>query len=122
MCHNVATEPNPDPLEGEQFCSAATATVNGARLDIAASGFWGGRFERTFFDVQVFNPNVQSNVLFSPPSLGRRHERQKQKYEQRNSRCGAIYVLPTDLVDVGRCRTSSNAVLETPGRQAERKV
>ena len=64
VCHDVATEPRPiEPLQGEQFRSASTATTDGARLDISASGFWGGRFERTFFDVQVFNPNVQSNVL-----------------------------------------------------------
>ena len=84
VCHDVATEPDLEPLQGEQFRSASTATTDGARLDISASGFWGGRFERTFFDVQVFNPNVQSNVLSSLPSLYRRHERQKRaKYEQR---------------------------------------
>ena len=84
VCHDVATEPHLEPLQGEQFRSASTATTDGARLDISASGFWGGRFERTFFDVQVFNPNVQSNVLSSLPSLYRRHERQKRaKYEQR---------------------------------------
>ena len=84
VCHDVATEPDLEPLQGEQFRSASTATTDGARLDISASGFWGGRFERTFFDVQVLNPNVQSNVLSSLPSLYRRHERQKRaKYEQR---------------------------------------
>ena len=30
----------------------------GARLDIAANGFWGGTFERTYFDVRVFNPHA----------------------------------------------------------------
>ena len=84
VSHNVATEPTLEPLQGEQFRSSSTTTNEGARLDIAASGFWGGRFERTFFDVQVFNPNVQSNALASLPSLYRRHERQKRtKYEQR---------------------------------------
>ena len=84
VSHNVATEPTLEPLQGEQFRSSSTTTDEGARLDIAASGFWGGRFERTFFDVQVFNPNVQSNALASLPSLYRRHERQKRtKYEQR---------------------------------------
>ena len=84
VCHDVATEPILEPLQEEQFRSTSTSTVDGAQLDIAASGFWGGRFERTFFDVQVFNPNVQSNRLSSLPSLYRRHERQKRhKYEQR---------------------------------------
>ena len=62
--------------------------MDGAQLDISASGLWGGggggRLERTLFDVRMFNPNVQSNVLSSLPSLYRRHERQKRaKYEQR---------------------------------------
>ena len=84
VCHDVATEPNLEPLQGEQFRCSSTTTMDGARLDISASGFWGGRFERTFFDVQVFNPNVRSNRPSSLPSLYRRHERQKRtKYEQR---------------------------------------
>ena len=31
-------------------------TDDGARLDIAANGFWGGRRERAFFDVLVSTP------------------------------------------------------------------
>ena len=42
VCHDVATEPDLEPLQGEQFRSASTATTDGARLDISASGFWGG--------------------------------------------------------------------------------
>ena len=34
---------------------------DGARLDIAAYGFWGSRFERAFFNVKVFNPYAPSN-------------------------------------------------------------
>ena len=44
------------------------------------------RFERTFFDYHLFNPNVQLNFLSSLPSLYHRHERQtrvRAKYEQR---------------------------------------
>ena len=49
-----------------------------------ASGFWGGRFERTFFDVRVFNPQARSNRQQSLPATFRRHEREKQhRYEQR---------------------------------------
>ena len=42
VCHNVATEPDLEPLQGEQFRPASTATTDGALLDISASGFWGG--------------------------------------------------------------------------------
>jgi len=30
---------------------SSSNTQDGARLDIAANGFWGGRFECTYFDV-----------------------------------------------------------------------
>ena len=59
-----------------------------ARLDVAASGIWGGRFERTFFDVRVFNPYAPSNLCSNQTpciqSSYRRHENEKRrKYEQR---------------------------------------
>ncbi len=52
----------------ELVCSdlagASANTQPGARLDIAANGVWGGSFERTFFDVRVFNPHARpSNCL-----------------------------------------------------------
>ena len=47
MCADVNVEPEL-PLTGNE--------QDGKRLDIKARGFWGGRFEETFFDVGVFNP------------------------------------------------------------------
>lgn len=84
VCHNVSTEPHLQPIEGEQFSTAMASTADGARCDIAANGFWGGRFERTLFDVRVFDPNVPSNLSSSIPALYRRCERNKRNvYEQR---------------------------------------
>ena len=55
-----------------------------ARLDVAASGFWGGRFERAFFDVRVFNPHAPSNQTNRIASSYKRHERERRaKYDQR---------------------------------------
>ena len=61
VCHNVSTEPHLQPVTGESLAFATSNAQDGARLDIAANGFWGGRFERTFFDVKVFNPFAPSN-------------------------------------------------------------
>lgn len=61
VAHNVAVEPSLQPLSGECFHLRSTNQDNQARLDVAASGIWGGRFERTFIDVQVFNPMAPSN-------------------------------------------------------------
>ena len=56
----------------------------GARLDIAANGVWGGTFERTYFDVRVFNPHAPSNRQTNLQSVYRKHEKiKKRAYEQR---------------------------------------
>ena len=52
---------NPQPITGETFSAMSANKEDGARSDIAADGFWGGRFERTFFDVRVFNCHAPSN-------------------------------------------------------------
>ena len=50
----------------------------------AVSGFWGGRYERSFVDVRVFNPHAPSNRNTSIPNCYRRHEAEKKRaYEQR---------------------------------------
>ena len=50
VCHNVAIEPHLQPLTGESLQGASSITQDGVRLDVAADGFWGSRFERAFFD------------------------------------------------------------------------
>jgi len=49
------------PMNGEVFTGSSSYIQDGARLDIVANGFWGGRFECTFFGVQIFNPHAPSN-------------------------------------------------------------
>ena len=48
VCRDVSTEPILQPLSGETSPAASTITTSGARLDIAASGFYGGRFELAY--------------------------------------------------------------------------
>ena len=55
-----------------------------ARLDIAVNGFWGGRFEKTYMDVRVFNPHAPSNRNTSIAQCYRKHEQEKRRsYDQR---------------------------------------
>ena len=84
VCHDVNVEPRLQPLSGETFTTRSTATEDNSRLDIAASGFWGGRFERAFFDVRGFNPFAPSNRTPQTTTCYQRHEREKRrKYDQR---------------------------------------
>jgi hypothetical protein len=84
VCHDVQIEPCLQPLTGESLAGASSNTSDGARLDIAVNGFWGGRFERTYLDVRVFNPLAVSNRSTSINSCYRKHEDEKKRaYEQR---------------------------------------
>ena len=83
VCHDVCVEPTLQPITGEVLSHATAITDEGARLDIAANGFWGGPFERAFFDVRVFNPHAPSNSQ-PLPACYRKHENLKKRaYEQR---------------------------------------
>ena len=64
VCNNVATEPHLQSLSREHMNLLTANTDTNAHLDIAADGVWGGRFERNYFDVRVFNPFAQSNLQY----------------------------------------------------------
>lgn len=83
-CSGVATEPTLQPVSSERLRGACANTQDGACLDIVANGFWGGTFERAFFDVRVFNPIAPSNRHSSISATYRQHENlKKRQYEQR---------------------------------------
>ena len=84
VCHQVQVEPELQPVSNPDTFSHATAnSQEGARLDIVMNGFWGGRSERCFVDVRVFNPYAQSNVN-SISAAYRCHENIKRRaYGQR---------------------------------------
>ena len=84
VCNNVCIEPHLQPVTGEKFQGATSNTQDDARLDIAANGLWGGRSERTYFDVRVFNPHAPSNRHANPSACYRKHEKEKKRaYENR---------------------------------------
>ena len=61
VCNNVRIKPDLQPATNEVSSGATANLQDGAWLDIAANGVWGGTFERTYFDVRVFNPHAPSN-------------------------------------------------------------
>ena len=82
VCNNVVTESHLQPLSGETLQYKTANRDDNARLDIAANGFWGRRFERSYFDVRIFNPNAPSNQPLH--SAYRRHyKEQRREYQQR---------------------------------------
>ena len=80
VCHDVSTVPPLQHLSGESPSLRTANQDDGARLDIKASGFWGSRFEPTFFDVRIFNPYAPSNRC----NPYHQHETSKRRqYEER---------------------------------------
>ena len=83
VCSEVTVEPSLVPVTGEQFELRSASTESEARLDIAASGFFGGRFERAFFDVRVFSPFARSNQGTLNAVYRRQEQEKRRKYGQR---------------------------------------
>lgn len=113
VAHDVSVEPPLQPVTGEVFSSRATTTDDGARLDLAASGVWGGRFERAFFDVRVINPLARSNQSLPPASCYRRHEADKRrKYLQRVVEVEHASFVPFVVSATGGLGPSATATLQ----------
>jgi len=85
VCSQVIVEPELQPVSNpEEFSLATSNTQEGARLDVAMNGFWGGQSERCFVDVRVFNPYAASNKCSSLSATYKKHENIKRRaYGQR---------------------------------------
>ena len=78
VCHNVATEPRLQPLNGESMTHRTAITTDDARLDIRARGFWSFA-QDAYFDVRVFHPNASSNCSGSLSATYKKHENLKKR-------------------------------------------
>ena len=83
VCHNVAIEPQLQPLNGEVFKAKTTTTSQAARADIRVTGFW-VRQEDTFFNIRVCHVNAPSYLSVTPKETLKHHERLKRsEYAER---------------------------------------
>lgn len=76
-CHGVAMEPTLQPITSETFGLASDNKQDGVQLNIMANGFWGGIYERAFFDVGVLNHLFRHS---SPTSTYRHHKNLKKRH------------------------------------------
>ena len=83
VCHGVTTEPHLQPLSGEPLSHCSAIIEDSARLDVVMYGFWGGRFEKAFIDVRVFNPSAKSNRYGPISSVYCKHEQEKRRQQVR---------------------------------------
>ena len=56
VCHDVEIEPHLQPTTRDECPNPNTNISDGARLDVSADGFWGGKYEirKDFFGCQSF--------------------------------------------------------------------
>ena len=109
VCSDVCTEPTLQPITGETLTGTSAISGDGARLDVAANGFWGGRFERAYFDVRIFNPHAPSNRQQCLASTYRKHERIKiRAYEQRVREVEHGSFTPLVMSLTGGCGNAAN--------------
>ena len=95
---------------GETFRGASANVQDGARLDIAADGFWGGHFERAFMDVHVFNPYAASNQHQQQSAVYRKHENEKKRtYEQQIREIEHGSFTPLVMLSTGELGNSATA-------------
>ena len=78
-CFDVSIEPSLQPV----VQTNANRAEDGARLDIAARGFW-RTGQRTLFDVRIFNPRATTNINRKISETFKHHEQEKIKnYQER---------------------------------------
>ena len=82
VCHDVQIEPNHQSLDGEVFSSNSTTTDDDAQLDIKGNGLWCSRFNRTFFDVKIFNPHAKSCPKTIKDAYKYHESIKRNKYEE----------------------------------------
>ena len=77
VCNDVCVEPTLQPITTEVMTRHTASTTEDARLNIAVNGFWGGRYERYFHDVRVFNLYAPFNRNTSIVKCFKKHEQEK---------------------------------------------
>ena len=112
VAHDVCTEPDLQPITNKGLTGATANSQDGARLDIVASGVWGGRFEKTFFDVRVFNPHAPSNRQGQLSDTYKRHENEKGSLQSTSTRSGTCHLHSTSFLSNRRPWHTSQYILQ----------
>ena len=73
VCHKVQIDLTLQPISGESFDHATLNTEDGTCLDVSMNSFWGGRCEKSYADVKIFNPHAPTNHSSAPRAVYRCH-------------------------------------------------
>ena len=103
----------------KSFSTRSASTEDYARLGVAASSLGWVRFDRTFFNVRVFNPHAPSNQSSQIAASYRRHEK-RNKYEQHIRETEHATFAPFVLSSSGGMGPCAMTVKETRSLLAEK--
>jgi len=81
VCRDVQTKPMLLPINKIDY-ERKVHTADNAGLGISATGLWNS-CEKTFFDIRITHPTSQSYSGKSLAKIYQRHEKEKDKYNQR---------------------------------------
>ena len=114
-------EPRLQPVSAHHVLPTSANRSDEARLDVKACGLWGGRIERAFFDVWVFNPSAISNQTASLTAAFRKQEISKRRtYEQRVRDVEMAYFTPLVFAATGGAGPAATTFRRIAGLLSEK--
>jgi len=81
VCRGFQTKPTLLPINENDY-ERKVNTADNARLDISVRGQWNS-CEKTFFNIRITHPTLQSYSGKSLAEIYQQHEKEKDKYNQR---------------------------------------
>ena len=112
VCHDVGIELHLQALQGETFVLKSTTTDDDARFDNKANGLWESRFNKTYFDVKIFNPLAKSCPESSSEAYKYHESIKKNKYEQRITEVEKATFCPLVFACTGGAGPSASKALK----------
>ena len=98
-------------MTGEQLRYRTAVREDQGRLDVVASGLYGGRYERSYLDIRVFNPHAPSNRASSAGSCYKRDEQEKRRaYDERIQQVERATFIPVVFSAHGGMGKSANSL------------
>ena len=88
IAHNVTTEPQLQPLSGENLQPRTAITDDLTRSNSKANGFWSCRHQSSYFDVKVFNPTAPSYRNKSSACYQQLEQSKQRAYQDRITHSG----------------------------------
>ena len=122
FCDDVEVEPCLQSLQGKTFANRTATIDDDAGLDIKANGFFDSRFNRTLFNVKVFNAYAKSCPRSIPDSYKYHESIKKLKYEKKIMEVEKATFCPLEFACTGGPDPSaSNAVQSLASRTSDKK-